>query len=321
MAAVIKALLRASVCIVALSFAATPADATVIADLSADWSDVNNPNNGNPNGTWQYRQGTADLPLTSPWTAAGTGGPAFNACNQPAWAPSNNSGNFLPAAFKANSCTANFFNTSSPGSGLLTGDVVMHTVDGFNGNPSLGVGNYLFTSKVAAGPVTISGMVWDASLFYGTARPQDWALLVNNVVVDSGVLSGLISRSEAQTFDLNETLGIGGTVELELFQDPSAEAGFFVGAALTVSTVPVPAPLIGGGVPAFLAVSGMLFGAKLRERSRKRRSLGTTPTRRRVYGSSTRSTVIGKLASATAGHRHWPLAVGRSVPGDADKAA
>jgi hypothetical protein len=44
-----------------------------------------------------------------------------------------------------------------------------------------------------------------------------------------------------------------------------------------VPTVPVPAPLIGGGVPAFLAVSGMLFGAKLRERSRKRRSLGTTP--------------------------------------------
>jgi hypothetical protein len=44
-----------------------------------------------------------------------------------------------------------------------------------------------------------------------------------------------------------------------------------------VPTVPVPAPLIGGGVPAFLAVSGMLFGAKIRERSRKRRSLGTIP--------------------------------------------
>jgi hypothetical protein len=44
-----------------------------------------------------------------------------------------------------------------------------------------------------------------------------------------------------------------------------------------VPTVPVPAPLIGGGVPAFLAVSGMLFGAKTRERSRKRRSLGTIP--------------------------------------------
>ena len=43
-----------------------------------------------------------------------------------------------------------------------------------------------------------------------------------------------------------------------------------------VKTVPVPAPPIGGGVPVFLAVSGMLFGAKLLERSKKRRSLGTT---------------------------------------------
>jgi hypothetical protein len=60
----------------------------------------------------------------------------------------------------------------------------MHTVDPFNGNPSLGVGNYLFSSAVAAGPVTISGMVWDASLFYGTARPQDWSLLLNGVVID-----------------------------------------------------------------------------------------------------------------------------------------
>jgi len=41
-------------------------------------------------------------------------------------------------------------------------------------------------------------------------------------------------------------------------------------------TVSVPAPLIGGGVPVFLAVGGILFGAKLLERGKKRRSLGTT---------------------------------------------
>jgi hypothetical protein len=37
----------------------------------------------------------------------------------------------------------------------------------------------------------------------------------------------------------------------------------------------VPAPLIGGGLPVLLAVGGILFGAKLLERSKKRRSLGT----------------------------------------------
>jgi hypothetical protein len=271
---IMKALLRVSVAIVALAFMTGPAGASAIADLSADWSNVNNPNNVNPNGTWQYRQGTTDLPLVANWSAAGTAG-----FTQPAWAPSNNSGDFLPAEFQATSTAAAVFGAdpNNPGhNNVLPGDVVMHTVDGFNGNPSLGVGNYLFTSAVAAGPVTISGMVWDAGLFYGTARPQDWALLVDGVEVDSGVLSGLISRSEAQTFDVNETLGIGDTVELELFEDPSAQAGFFVGAELTIATTAaVPAPLIGHGLVVMLAVGGVLFGGRLIERSKARRELGT----------------------------------------------
>jgi hypothetical protein len=37
----------------------------------------------------------------------------------------------------------------------------------------------------------------------------------------------------------------------------------------------VPAPLVGHGLPLVLAVGGVLFGAKLRERRRKRRSFGT----------------------------------------------
>jgi hypothetical protein len=36
----------------------------------------------------------------------------------------------------------------------------------------------------------------------------------------------------------------------------------------------VPAPLIGHGLPVVLALGGTLFGAKLLERSRKRRSFG-----------------------------------------------
>jgi hypothetical protein len=241
-----------------------PVGASVIADLSGDWSNVNNPNHTNPNGTWAYRQGTIDLPLISPWTADSQGSPGFTACNQPAWAPSNTAGNFLPAEFKANSCAANYFNSLSPSPGDHPGDVIMHTVDPFNGNPALGVGNYLFTSAVNAGRVTISGMVWDASLFYGLLRPQDWALLLNGALIDSGSLSGLISRSEAQTFDLSETLGIGDTVELELYEAPTAAAGFFVGAELTIATTkPIPDPpsfaLLGAGLAGLAAVKA---GAK-----------------------------------------------------------
>jgi hypothetical protein len=44
---------------------------------------------------------------------------------------------------------------------------------------------------------------------------------------------------------------------------------------ITPSTVAVPAPVIGHGLPVLLAVGGIFFGAKLSERSRKRRLLGT----------------------------------------------
>jgi hypothetical protein len=43
MAVVMKTLLRVSVCIVPLAFATAPAGASVIADLSADWSDIKQP--------------------------------------------------------------------------------------------------------------------------------------------------------------------------------------------------------------------------------------------------------------------------------------
>jgi hypothetical protein len=44
---------------------------------------------------------------------------------------------------------------------------------------------------------------------------------------------------------------------------------FQVLAALGYDPVAVPAPLIGFGLPAFLAIGGLLFGAKLLERSRR----------------------------------------------------
>jgi hypothetical protein len=40
-------------------------------------------------------------------------------------------------------------------------------------------------------------------------------------------------------------------------------------------SVPVPAPLIGSGLPAVLAIGGLLFGARLWETGKKRRSIGT----------------------------------------------
>lgn len=197
--------------------------------LSANWS-----NTSNPNGPWSYNQGSTALPLVSDWTAAGT---AFVGCNQPAWAPSNNSGDFLPAEMKANSCTAKDLGTDPHNKlpNVDAGDIVVHTVDSANGNPANGVANFVLTVPEGdAGLYTISGSVWDAGLDEPD-RPQDWELLINGVKKASGVLSGSVSRSEAQTIHISATLAAGDKVELELFKDAASAFGYFVGVNLSIT--------------------------------------------------------------------------------------
>jgi hypothetical protein len=55
---------------------------------------------------------------------------------------------------------------------------------------------------------------------------------------------------------------------------------------ITTNPVVVPAPVIGHGLPVLLAVAGIFLGAKLSQRSKKRRSLGTAmPLRQRLLRS------------------------------------
>jgi len=205
--------------------------------LSGDWS-----NTTNPNGPWSYNQGSTPLPLVPVWTA---GNSAFAGCNQPAWAPSNLGGNFLPALMNANSCTVSSLGTD-PINGLanvMPGDIVTHTVDGFNGTPANGVANFLFTLPTGDdGRYEIRGSVWDAGLLFGTSRPQDWKLLINGVQAASGFLSGSVSRSQAETFDVFANLAAGDTVDLQLFQDPNSAAGFFVGTNMSITEVSAAVP-------------------------------------------------------------------------------
>ena len=111
-------------------------------DLNADWSD-----SANPNGVWTYREGTNALPHVTAWQ--GLSGDFVTA--QPAWARNAVGSSNLPPWFKSSAVV-----------GLphdwQTGDVVMHSTDGFNGIGS-GVGNVIWTSPIN-GTATISGNVW-----------------------------------------------------------------------------------------------------------------------------------------------------------------
>lgn len=224
--------------------------------LSGDWSSTTN-----PNGPWSYNQGTTPLPLVPGWGSIAAGG-----CNQPAWAPSANVGNFLPGFMQPNSCALSIFGID-PNNGLanvMAGDIVTHTVDGFNGNLALGVANFKFTLPGGGGAYQISGFVWDAALNTGTSRPQDWELLVNGVEKASGLLIGNLPRSEAETFNIVAGLSAGDTVDLELYMDSSSSAGYYVGTNMSiseVSTIPEPSTfaLLGSGL--------LFFGTVLRRTS------------------------------------------------------
>jgi hypothetical protein len=227
-------------------------------DLSGDWS-----NSSNPNVPWTYEQGSTALPAVSDWTAAGTG---LSGCDQPAWAPSNIAGSFLPAMMQIeSSCSENFFGTDPNDSlaNVMSGDIVVHTVDNSNGNLSNGVANFVLTLPSGdAGQYAITGSVWDAKLDQPT-RTQAWEILVNGVEEASGSLDGSVSRSDAETFDVLTNLNPGDTVELELYETNGS--GYYVGTHLNVNQV---GPLVASEPRSLLLLAGGLLGlAGLRRRS------------------------------------------------------
>jgi hypothetical protein len=210
----------------------TPALA-VVYDVSAEWSDISNPNN-----QWTYREGNNALPSVPNWTWVV---PAV----QPAWAPSNTGGNYLPAWFKA----------TAPAFDYLTGDVIVHTTDAANGGSS-GIANLLFVSPVA-GIADISGALWNARNSFD--RAQKWELRIDGTLVDSGLLpgNGTVTRSSPDAINLsNISLDLNDQVVLSIFMDVpnGSRFGDFVGLSLNIdiapNTVPLPAalPLLAGGL-------------------------------------------------------------------------
>lgn len=217
----------------------------IIADLNVDWSDTSNPNI-TANGVWTYLEGTNVLSLVNDWTPLGATLP------QPAWAPSNVGGNFLPAIFR--STTDNF--------NWQTGDIIVHSTDGTNGI-GLSTANIRWTSSVNT-IVNLDGNAW---MGRDIGRGNDWTLLLNGNQLSFGHLESGDTFSRANPFSFQN--GSGGSVALsnlslftgdviELRIAKTSESGDFVGVNLSITSVtavPEPCSIV---LLTFAAVGGVI---------------------------------------------------------------
>jgi hypothetical protein len=91
------------------------------------------------------------------------------------------------------------------------------------------------------------------------------------------VLLGLLSAGAARADQLFVTNSTNNTIGEYTTAGATVNAALISGLSnpLYIAIAAVPAPVIGHGLPAVLAVGGLLFGAKLWERSKRRRSFGT----------------------------------------------
>jgi hypothetical protein len=194
---------------------------TTTYSLDGNWSDSEN-----PNGTWTYRQGASSLPSVPAFDFAGTVGMT----PQPAWAPSNKTGDFLPAWFKVRSALTGF--------DWQIGDVVVHTTDGSNGANS-GVANVTWVSP-GAGTVTISGGLWEVR---DIGRSNQWEVTHDGTSVAKGeLLSGDgHGRSNPETFSKSALAVKSGDV-LQMTVTKLSNFGDIVGIKWSIQFTPTPPP-------------------------------------------------------------------------------
>ncbi len=131
----------------------------------------------------------------------------------------------------------------------MAGDIVVHSVDGANGNPALGLATITWTSP-AYGTVTLSGGVWFAQPTVN--RSNDFVLtdLANDTVLASGTVSATngFDRLNPDKFSTNApfAIGEGDVIALTFAGSPGQTFGSFSGVDLTIdetvqSSTPEPA--------------------------------------------------------------------------------
>jgi hypothetical protein len=181
-----------------------------------------------------------------------------------------------------------------PGSGLPGVTSFNVTGSGAQNAATFQVGEVVFDETQQGGGITQTVTLPGGSISFSASIASLEDTTVNS---EGGVFNVLLDGITEDTLDIGPidpnavirdilsftTTESAGAHTLEIlitrpFQNGGAGETpdqFITNIAITSNVVP--APLIGHGLPVILAVGGILFSAKLFERSKKRRSLGTLP--------------------------------------------
>ena len=172
----------------------------------------------------------------------------------------------------------------------ITKDFSFSEIDGVvEGNSTTESGSAVDQFNPALGTLNSVGVTITVTATWpdGTTSPEATAALTVDDFngINAGVsmcttpcaitftVNGTVSTRDLSDFIGTGTVSTSIEIENEAASGQSLNATFSDGSVTYNYTVPatVPAPLIGRGLPALLSVGGLLFGAKLLERGKRRR--------------------------------------------------
>jgi len=203
-------------------------------DLATDWSDA-----ANPTGPWSYNAGAAPI---NAWQAdwAGSGNSA--------WSAAGSGFGHVPAIGRISGATAAGF-----GPDAAAGVIFVHSNDPANGT-DVDLANVTWTSPVS-GNVRVQGALWHPDTPGHIGRGNDWRLLHNGAVLDSGTLTFGDGFGPLAPRHLNApiTVAAGDVVRLEFARNGPFGTIHCVQLAVTRSSLYLRSPVPGhaGGMSSF----------------------------------------------------------------------
>jgi hypothetical protein len=118
---------------------------------------------------------------------------------------------------------------------------------------------------------------WSISQVMTDPYGNSWASTNGGILLSEGAAGSDLMEDGADYMATEDTTGVVTAWTLDAYDQADGywlTETYGAGSGFGSGPQVVPAPLIGRGLPVVLAIGGVLLGAKLSQRSKKRRSLG-----------------------------------------------